>query len=108
MLAVVPVGQLMSSHLVPFNNNNALIYALLVELCLTMEAISHFFLIHLPHCEIILLLSINIIFLMPGKKKKRAIWNALPPPPLPRHCANQHNMNYCYHYSGWLRNNSGS
>lgn len=27
MLAVVPVGQLISSHLVPFNNNNALIIA---------------------------------------------------------------------------------
>lgn len=81
------------------------IYALLVELCLTMEAISHFFLIHLPHCDIILLLTINIIFLMPGKKKKTGHLQCIT---TPRHCANQHNMNYCYHYSGWLRNNSGS
>lgn len=41
MLAVVPVGQLMSSHLVPFNNNNdALIIAFYI--CSAGEAVPYY------------------------------------------------------------------
>lgn len=48
------------------------------------------------------LLTINTIILR--------LWKKINPVGIHsrRHCANQHNMTYCRHYSGWPRNNNGS
>lgn len=63
-----------------------------LQTCLTMEADSD------------IRLRVETSFDYQHNYSGSVIWNTQPP----RHCANQHNMNYCHHYSGRLRNNNGS